>query len=209
MSIYLLSPSFHKGTIHYPMIQFRVVDTSLDLSKVEILMFTSKQGVKSAQSLNPLWKNLPCIAIGNATAKQIVALGGTVMHQPKNFYAQSLSQDIVENFKAKKILYLRPKKVSFDSKSFLETSGVEIEEKVIYETFCIAYKQESKPPRGAIIICTSPSSIYCFLENFGWDSSYIAVVIGKATQRHLPPRAQYLLADTQSIEACVRKAQTI
>lgn len=209
MSLYLLSPTLKEGTIALPMIAFTLLDVILDFKTIDMLMFTSKQAVKSAEILNPSWKELPCLAIGKATAKMIESLGGKVAHQPKDFYGHSLSQDILTHFKDKKILYLRPESISFDSKAFLYKQGIDLEEKIIYKTTCISYTKEAKPPQNAIIIFTSPSTIQCFLENFTWERSYVAIVIGKATQKHLPENAQYRVADVATIDACILKAKVL
>jgi len=204
--IYLLSPHAKKGCTHLPMISFSIVEQTLAFEGYELLMFTSKQAVVSADKLNPNWKEIPCLAIGSATAKQIEVLGGTVQYQPKSFYGETLSHDIVSKFKGKKILYLRPKEVSFNSKDFLQKEGIFLDEKIIYETACMQYTNEEKPDKNAIIIFTSPSSIHCFLKNFEWDKSYVAVVIGEATKKHLPVNACYEVADTPLIDACITKA---
>ena len=204
--IYLLSPQAKEGCIHLPMISFSLLDETLTFEGYELLMFTSKQAVISAAKLNPNWKKIPCLAIGSATAKQIEVLGGTVQYQPKSFYGETLSHDIVSKFKEKKILYLRPKEVSFDSKGFLEKEGIGLDEKIIYETNCIQYAKEDQPDKHAIIIFTSPSTIHCFLKNFEWDESYTAVVIGEATKKHLPVNAHYEVADIPRISSCIEKA---
>ena len=207
--IYLLSPLKKEGCIHFPMIDFSLIEKVLNFHGCDILMFTSKQAVKSAEILNPEWKNIPCLAIGAATAKIIESLGGTVLYQPNSFYGKTLSEDILTRFKDKNILYLRPKEVSFDSKTFLAKAGIELQEQIIYETSCIKYEKEDKPDINAIIIFTSPSTIHCFLENFKWDDSYTAVVIGEATKEHLPHNAQYEVAQTPLIDACIAKAKEI
>ncbi len=207
--IYLLSPHAKEGCVHLPMISFSLVEQRLTFEGCDLLMFTSKQAVISAEKLNPNWKEIPCLAIGSATAKQIEVLGGTVQYQPKSFYGKTLSQDIVTKFKEKKILYLRPKEVSFDSKGFLEKEGIGLDEKIIYETNCIQYAKEDQPDKDAIIIFTSPSTIHCFLKIFEWDESYMAVVIGEATKKHLPANVRYEVADTPLIDACITKAREI
>lgn len=206
-AIYLLSPLKKEGTIALPMIRFSLIEEVLDLSACDVLMFTSKQAVKSAEAINPDWKELPSLAIGSATAKQIEELGGEVLYQPKSFYGKTLSQDIIEKFHDKKILYLRPNVVSFDSKTFLTSAGVHIEEQILYETSCINYTDDTKPVKNAIIIFTSPSTIQCFFKNFMWDVSYTAVVIGEATKAHLPDNVRYEVAEEATIDACVRKAK--
>jgi len=208
-AIYLLSPTPKEGTIALPMIDFAVTAKSIDFSKIDTLMFTSKQAVVTANKIDPSWKNTPCIAIGPATKKQIEDLGGEVIYFPKDFYGETLSSDIAKFFRDRKLLYLRPKEVSFDSKGFLEKEGIILQEQIIYETSCLTYPLEDKPLKGAIIIFTSPSTIQCFLKNFDWDESYTAVVIGKATKVHLPINSNYVVADEPLISSCIKKAHTI
>jgi uroporphyrinogen-III synthase len=208
-AIYLLSPTPKEGTIALPMIDFSVTAESIDFSQSDTLMFTSKQAVVTADKIDPSWKNYPCVAIGPATKKQIEDLGGEVIYYPRSFYGETLSKDISQFFRDRKLLYLRPKEISFDSKSFLEKEGILLQEQIIYKTSCIQYSSEEKPLQNAVIIFTSPSTIHCFLKNFDWDESYTAVVIGKATKIHLPENADYVVADEPLISSCIKKAYTI
>jgi uroporphyrinogen-III synthase len=172
-------------------------------------MFTSKQAVISAEAIDKSWRDYPSIAIGKATKVQIEALGGEVIYTPKSFYGKNLAQDIQDFFADRKILYLRPKVVSFDSKSYLKASNIELYEQIIYETSCQSYSKEQKPKENAIIIFTSPSTIHCFFKNFEWDSSYRAILIGKATKEHLPKGCNFWIADEPLIDSCVKKALEI
>ncbi len=209
--IYLLSPLVHEEANSLPMIAFSLhKNIEIDLTTYELLMFTSKQAVKSIEVLNPLWRELPCLAIGDATAQEIRDLGGKVMYQPENFYAKVVSKEIVKTFKEKKILYLRPKEVSFDAKAYLETQDLELTEKIIYETTCISYEDKQKPLKNSIIIFTSPSTIKCFFKSFDWDKSYTAVVIGESSKKHLPPEVvSVAIARFPKIDACITKAKEI
>ena len=191
------------------MIDFRLVTSALDYQGCDTLMFTSKQAVESAETIDPEWKHLPTIAIGAATARKIEALGGTVLYHPTSFYGQELARDVLERFRDRRVLYLRPRTVSFDSQDFLARAGYTLREQVIYETFCREHPAEAKPQSGAIVIFTSPSTIHCFLSRFGWDESYTAVVIGHATLEHLPEGADYAVADTPLIDACLQAAKKI
>ena len=207
--IYLLSPLVKEGTKHLPMITFSLSDSDFQVDIYDYLMFTSKQAVISAESLNPQWKTIPTLAIGKATAKQIEKLGGTVAYHPQSFYGATLGQDIIEKFRDKKILYIRPKEVSFDSKTFLAKANITLDEAIIYETHCVAYSASDRPKKGAIIIFTSPSTIHCFLKNFDWDESYTAIVIGEATKEHLPENTRVFVADVPLISACLSKAKEL
>jgi len=205
--IYLLSPTPKAETVSLPMIRFSTVAERIDFTHCDTLMFTSKQAVVTADQIDKKWKEYPCIAIGGATKKQIETLGGEVIYYPKSYYGEALSQDIVTYFSERKILYLRPREVSFDSKAFLEKEGIALAEQVIYETGCISYTKNEKPSENAIIIFTSPSTIHCFLKNFTWEESYTAVVIGNATKVHLPENAAYVVAEEPLIASCIEKAK--
>jgi len=207
--IYLLSPSPAEGTISLPMISFSIVSESLDFEGCDTLMFTSKQAVISAEKIDPNWKKYPTVAVGPATKKQIEALGGRVIYYPSTFYGKNLSRDIVRYFKEKKLLYLRPQQVSFDTKRYLENAGVVLQEQVIYETSCLTYPQEEAPSKGAIIIFTSPSTVECFFKNFKWDESYTAVLIGDATKGALRHGMNYVVADKALIKSCIEKAKSL
>ena len=207
--IYLLSPLKKEGVASLPMISFELVADKIDFSSCDTLMFTSKQAVVSANSIDESWKNFPCIAIGGATKKKIEELGGRVIYYPKEFYGEVLAKDIEAFFSTKKILYLRPKVVSFDSKAYLEKVGIDLQEQIIYETSCVKYAKEQKPKEGAVIIFTSPSTINCFFKSFKWDESYIAILIGHATKTHLPKICQYAIADEPLIDSCIKKAKEI
>lgn len=204
--IYLLSPLKKEGTRSLPMISFTTVTNSIDFSNCDTLMFTSKQAVVTANEINASWKNYPCVAIGGATKSKIEELGGEVIYYPKVFYGETLAKDIKKYFSNKKLLYLRPKEVSFDSKGYLKKHGIAVEEQIIYETSCMEYSKKQQPKRNAIIIFTSPSTIRCFFKNFLWDKSYIAILIGNATKEYLPNFCKYAVADEPLIHSCIKKA---
>ena len=207
--IYLLSPKLKEATLPLPMIEFQTTAKSIDFSICDTLMFTSKQAVVTAEQIDSYWKSIPTIAIGIATKRQIEELGGKVIYHPKHFYGSRLADDIKEKFSNKKILYLRPKKISFDSRAYLAQSNIELQEQVIYQTSCVEYKSDKQPPPNSIIIFTSPSTIECFLGNFEWLSSYTAVVIGESTKVHLPKGCDFVVSDVPFIDSCIKRAMEI
>jgi len=207
--IYLLSPTPRDGTMSLPMISFETTVTEINFEGIDTLMFTSKQAVITANEIDPNWKNFPSIAIGNATRDMIESLGGEVIYTPKEFYAKELSQDIIKHFSDNQILYLRPKEVSFDSKGHLAKNNITLHEQIIYQTSCINYDKTKAPKENCIIIFTSPSTIKCFLQNFPWNQTYTAVVIGEATKEHLPPNTTIHVAKKPLIIECIKTAKSI
>ena len=207
--IYLLSPVKREGTLSLPMISFDIVADWIDFRGIDTLMFTSKQAVVSAERIDKSWKTYPSVAIGGATKKKIEELGGEVIYSPKKFYGKTLAEDITNSFSDRKLLYLRPKEVSFDSCGYLKKEGIELKEQILYETSCQNYQEYDRPIKGSIIIFTSPSTIKCFFKNFSWDASYTAILIGKATKEHLPKQCKHVVADVPLIDSCIEKAKEI
>ena len=72
--IYLLSPVKKEGTLSLPMILFEITAQQINFVGIDTLMFTSKQAVVSANTIDKNWKKYPSIAIGEATKKKIEEL---------------------------------------------------------------------------------------------------------------------------------------
>jgi uroporphyrinogen-III synthase len=206
--IYLCSPKRYEGVEYLPMIDFRLIATNLDLSWCDTILFSSKQAVIYADMLNREWRDKKIVAVGPATKDMASKLGAKDIYYPKEYYGEVLANDILKFFKDRKILYIRPKVVSFDSYSYLKRYNIEVKESIIYETVCKNYK-DKELEEGSIIIFTSPSTIKCFLKNFKWDRSFKAVVIGKKTLQNLPSYIKAEVADTQTISSCIQKAKTL
>ncbi|MBN2722331.1 MAG: uroporphyrinogen-III synthase [Campylobacterales bacterium] len=191
------------------MIEFVPTANSIDFSSCDILLFTSKNAVVVTNEIDKKWKKLPSIAIGSQTAKSIKELGGTVVGVGESFYASNLAQIILERFADKKILYLRPKEIASNALLSLRKQGIDINEQVIYETRCRIYDKKEKPPMGSIIIATSPSTIKCFIENFGSLDGYKVVAIGDTTAAALPVGTDFFIASKPLITECIKLAKEI
>jgi len=207
-AIYLCSPKEAEGTISLPMIKFELIKDKIDYKGCDTLIFTSKQAIYYTQELDKEWIKYPVIAIGEVTKKVAQSFGANVIYQPKNYYGKELANGVLKHFKDKKLLYIRPQVISFDSKNYLASQGVWIKEEIIYKTSCINYT-DKKLQKDAIIIFTSPSTIECFFKSFKWDNSYTAVVIGKSTLSNLPKSVKAVVANTPTIDSCIKKAKSL
>lgn len=207
--VYLLSSSFHNGVENLPMIEFVPTAKNIDFSSYDVLLFTSQNAVFITNETNPAWLDFPCIAIGSQTVKKIKELGGVVVGAGESFYASNLAQMILEKFANKKILYLRPKEIASNALISLKDYGVDIDDRIIYETKCKNYNTGHKPPEGAIIIATSPSTIKCFIKNFGSFDGYKVIVIGDTTAAALPLDTDFIIASKPLISECIKLAKEI
>ena len=180
--IYVLSDTKVEGAVRLPVIKQRFFTPSIDFSKYDYLIFTSKNGVLGANNIDGAWKKIPALVIGEATAKEVERLGGKVAFIAREFYSHTMAEELKRSFPPqKRYLYLRAKKVLSNMVQSLQEVGFNIEEVVVYETICAPCDEAKRPPKGSVIIFSSPSTVRCFLECYGWDESFKAIAIGKKT----------------------------
>lgn len=206
--IYLCSPKKVEGVSYLPMIRFKRVLEQIDLSRYDTLLFTSKQAVVFTNEICSNWRDKKILAVGEQTAKVCREFGAKDIYFPTEYYGSVLASDIVRSFANAKIVYLRPRVISFDSTTFMQSQGIDIEERILYETQCIEYEKDNLT-KNATIIFTSPSTIQCFFKSFQWRESYKAVVIGKTTLKQLPKGICATVSPKATIAACIETAQNL
>ncbi|WP_187647991.1 uroporphyrinogen-III synthase [Nitrosophilus labii] len=203
-NIYILSNKDIQGANKLPVIKQIFFKKDLDFKKYDYLIFTSKNGVLAAEKISKEWREIPSLAIGEATAKMIEKYGGKVVFIAKKFYGDEFAKEISQNFdKNSKFLYLRAKRVLSKLAAILENRGFYVTESIVYETICEDCKKLKRPPKNSFIIFSSPSTIDCFFRCFGWDDSYKAVAIGKKTATYIPSNIDYIISPSQSLQATV------
>ena len=202
--VYILSHSPVQGARRLPVITQTFFHKPIDFSLYDYLILTSKNAVLAAERISKAWREVPAIVIGRATAKRVEELGGSVAYVASQFYGERLAQELEESFDPKRrYLFLRPKVVSTDIASLLKKSGFVIDEEVVYETRCAACDELTPPPKGSVILFSSPSTVRCFFRCFGWDESYRAYVLGAKTASALPEGIEYRICQGATLQECV------
>ena len=193
-----------------PMIRFDLIPQTLDFSRYDGVILTSRQGVVALDEVSGgAWRSLPAAAIGKQTAAEIEARGVEVIYTASKAYGDVLARELSERFTDRRWLYARPKVVVSKIAAQLREAGIEVEEAVIYETSCIRYEESRRPENGAVLIFTAPSIVRCFFENFDWDASWQAIAIGEKTAQAFPAGVQPRLSPTTSIDEAIRFSRTL
>ncbi len=208
-AIYILSQKCYEGAKNLPVIAFRFLEPSVDLREIDALIFTSKNGVEAIDRVTDQWRSVPAYAIGIATSKSIEEHGGRVVYEAKNSYGDRFATEIKDRLQGKRVLFVRPKKVTSKLNQILMQNGVDLHEMVAYETICNEDPKLKAPPSGAIIIFSSPSTIECFFKRFEWDRRYQAVVIGDVTASAMPKEIDFMKAQQPTIPACIDLAKKL
>jgi len=208
--IYLLSPTPKDEVHHLPMIEFKIIYQYIDFHKFDGLIITSKQGIMALDEISRgKWKTLPVAVIGKLTAKEVEKLGGEVIFIATEAYGDVLAYELALKFKNFKWLYPRPKVVVSKIAKNLRDFGIEVEERIIYQTNCAYYDSSLKPCKEAVLVFTSPSVVKCFFKNFSWDESWKAVALGKKTALAFPKYLKPKVSPSTSIKEAINFAKNI
>lgn len=202
-SIYLFSTSSHPKTKNINSLDIKFLKPSIDFSKYDYFIITSKQAVNALKQYNKSeYTNIPALCISEKTAEAYEQIGGKVLACAKG-YGDDLPKIIKKYSHAKRWLYIRAKIVASDFVSTCINDGYNIDAEVVYESECSKEIKEVKVEDDAVLIFTSPSSIKCFLNNHTISSHANLVVIGKTTANALPKNVKYHLCKEKSIQSCI------
>ncbi|WP_201353871.1 uroporphyrinogen-III synthase [Hydrogenimonas urashimensis] len=208
--IYLLSPTSRPEAKHLPMIRFTLLPQTIDFSRFDAIILTSRQGIVALDEVSGgAWKRLPVAAIGKQTAAEAQARGGKVIYVASKAYGDVLAKELAKRFKKLRWLYARPRVVVSKIAKELQEAGIEVEEAVVYETSCSHYERKQRPEAGAVLIFTAPSIVKCFFENFDWDESWKAVAIGNKTAQAFPNGVKPAISPSTSIDEAIRFSKNL
>lgn len=208
-NIYILSDKKVKWAKNLSLLNIEVVQQDIDFSGYDAIIFTSKNGVESLNKFNSQWKKIPAYVIAPQTAKVLKKLNGNLAYVGKTHHGDEFAYELLDHLKNKKVLFLKAKKIVSNFTKILNENGVKCHEKVVYETVYKKFKKKIELPKNSTIIFSSPSTIECFFKNILWQKSFKIISIGKTTAKYFPSYVSYNIADTTSLESCVRKAREL
>ncbi len=206
--IYLLSNQKYNDVENLEVFKIEYINSNIDLSKYDALLFTSKNAIYSINNFNKKWKEIPSYSIATKTSKIVEQLGGVNQFDAKCSNGDEFASKLIPLLKNKKALYLRAKKVVSNLVEILKSANIDIEQNIVYETKC-NNNLNKKLEKNSTIIFTSPSSIKCFFNQYHWDQTFKAVVIGKTTASYLPQNINYQISDEVNIQECINLAKQL
>lgn len=206
MNIYILSDKKIKWAKNLPVFEIKPIQQDVDFSNYDALIFTSKNAIYALDSMDKSWKKKPAFVIAPQTAKIVKHLGGNLKFVGKEKHGNKFALEIAKKFRHQKVLYIRAAKIVSDLVNILNTNDIACDELVVYQTVCKQFDEKVKLPKNATIIFSSPSTIECFFQNISWDESFKAISIGNTTAQYFPKNIIPVIADTTSLDSCVKKA---
>ncbi|PLY07311.1 MAG: uroporphyrinogen-III synthase [Arcobacter sp.] len=205
-NIYILGNKKVKWAKNLSLFDIEVIPQNIDFSDYDAIIFTSKNGVYSLNKFNSKWKNIPAYVIAPQTAKVVKELKGRLAFVGKSHHGDEFAYELINQLKNKRVLYLKAEKIVSNFTKILNDNEVKCDEKVVYKTVYKNFKEKIELPKDSTIIFSSPSTIECFFKNIIWQKSFKVISIGKTTAKYFPSYVSYKIANTTSLESCVRKA---
>lgn len=206
--VYLLSSAKVEGAKNLPVIKTEFIEADIAIDDYDVIIFTSKNAVEAINRLGIDWRRKPSIAIGDATAEKIKKFKGRVSFVSNEAYGDELAVEITKRYRFLKFLYPRAKTIASNLPDILRKKGSDITEIVVYETVCSDEMLEA-PEDGSVIVFSSPSTVKCFVEKFGWRESYKCVAIGKTTAAAIDFCDDIHISPKQTLEAAVEFAKKL
>lgn len=200
--IYLFSATPHPDVIHINSLEFTFFKPNIDFSNYDYLVLTSKKAVDALQQYDIKdYINIPALCISKYTKEYYENFGGKIL-DVGNGIGSDLKEIIDAYPKERKWLYLRAKEIA--------GSGFNTDEAIVYESRCSDEILNFRFNSNEIcsLVFTSPSSIKCFLKNNIFPANAQVIVIGKTTAKHLPELVTCEIANTSSIDECIKLART-
>jgi len=207
--IYLFSISSHPNVTSVNSLAIKFLKPSIDFSKYDYLIVTSKQTSKSLQQYEKqeyIDKKALCVSVTSAAFYEklgckVLDIGGG--------YGDNLVDKIKSYPKDTKWLYLRAKVVASDFVEVCKTDGFNIDEEIVYESDCSQEILDVEVKDESILIFTSPSSLNCFLKTHEINKKSKVIVIGKTTAKAVPKNTEYILSKETSIDSCMEIASKL
>ena len=182
---------------------------NIDLSEFDALIVTSKNGINSLKFNSIILADILVFAIGKATALSCKEFGFTQIYEAQNSHGSEFGAEILEKLYGKRILFIKAKETISNLDIYFNQNGIDISVIDGYENLILKKDISSKPKSNSILIFTSPINVRAFIQNLGWDDSYKAVAIGKATAQALKRYTDPIISKSQTIKDCVELAKSL
>ncbi|WP_086253464.1 uroporphyrinogen-III synthase [Campylobacter sp. P091] len=209
--IYLVSntPYDDKDIVWLNLCKIKFFKFDVNLNKFDAIIVTSKNSINALKFNSIALTDILVFAIGKATALACKEFGFTQIYEALNSHGSEFGAEILEKLYGKRVLFIKAKETISNLDIYFTQNGIDISVIDGYENLILKKDISSKPKPNSILIFTSPINVRAFIQNLGWDDSYKAVAIGKATAQALKPYTDPIISKSQNIKGCVELAKSL
>lgn len=209
--IYLVSntPYDDKDIVWLNLCKIKFFKFDVNLNKFDAIIVTSKNSINALKFNSIALTDILVFAIGKATALACKEFGFTQIYEALNSHGSEFGAEILEKLYGKRVLFIKAKETISNLDIYFTQNGIDISVIDGYENLILKKDISSKPKSNSILIFTSPINVRAFIQNLGWDDSYKAIAIGKATAQALKPYTDPIISKSQIIKDCVELAKSL
>lgn len=209
--IYLVSntPYDDKDIVWLNLCKIKFFKFDVNLNKFDAIIVTSKNSINALKFNSIALADILVFAIGKATALSCKEFGFTQIYEAQNSHGSEFGAEILEKLYGKKVIFIKAKETISNLDIYFTQNGIDISVIDGYENLILKKDISSKPKSNSILIFTSPINVRAFIQNLGWDDSYKAVAIGKATAQALKPYTDPIISKSQTIKDCVELVKSL
>nr|WP_315970084.1 uroporphyrinogen-III synthase [Campylobacter peloridis] len=210
MMVYFIGDKEFDGVKNIKLTEIKFYDFEIDLKDFDCLIISSKNALKSLmQSKSKIDFNIKVFAVGIKSANLAKEYGFKDVSYPSKSYGKELANEFLSEFKNKKCLYLRAKKISSGLNEYLLKEGVYLKELIAYENIALKPKEKIILHHPAVFVFSAPSSVEQFLKFYQLNKEDKAVVIGENTALKLNKFKNLYICKEQDLNSCIKLAKNL
>ncbi|AAP76701.1 uroporphyrinogen-III synthase [Helicobacter hepaticus] len=190
------------------------------LKGIDALIFTSSYAITSliesaspkSISYNPNlahWREIPSFVISPSSAALLHKENASIAFVGKKAHGKEFAKEIIPLLQGRTPLYLRAQKIISGLDSLLKNANIPLQEAIAYINHSQILPPSLKPKPKSVLIFSAPSAYESFITNFGWDSHYVAVAIGRSTFAHFEEGINAYISPIPTISSCIDFARSL
>ncbi|MCR6574405.1 uroporphyrinogen-III synthase [Campylobacter insulaenigrae] len=208
--IYFIGREKFYGVENIILNEIKFFEFNVNLNDFDCLIISSKNSIKALmQSHSTLNFNINLYAVGAKSAQFAKSVGFVNVKYPSCAYGKNLAEEFMCEFKNKRCLYLRAKKISSCIDTYLLNQGINLRQIVAYENVALNPQETIKLKHPAVFIFCAPSSIEQFLKFFTFKKEDKVVVIGQSTASKLKNFKNLYICKKQDLNSCLSLAKSL
>lgn len=182
---------------------------------IDALIFTSKHAISALMcameqhSELRAFLEIPVFAIGAGCERVLKNAGFCIEFISSTSHGESFAREIIARSCRHRLLYLRAQSIISNLDLTLKQAQIPLTQIIAYTNTPKSLPHSQKPAPHSVLIFSAPSNYHAFVQNFGWDSSYIAIAIGQTTLRAFAPDVIAYTSPKQTLESCIKLAKEL
>lgn len=182
---------------------------------IDALIFTSKHAISALMcameqhSELRAFLEIPVFAIGAGCERVLKNAGFCIEFISNTSHGESFAREIIARSCRHRLLYLRAQSIVSNLDLTLKQAQIPLTQIIAYTNTPKSLPHSQKPAPHSVLIFSAPSNYHAFVQNFGWDSSYIAIAIGQTTLRAFAPDVIAYTSPKQTLESCIKLAKEL